>query len=74
MLSLCYGASCCVNVGQKIIFGAGSRLIIEASKCCHVFISLLLWIQSKLQNKDQDKYNEEIKGSKTDHLKYFFCK
>ncbi|XP_054870509.1 uncharacterized protein LOC118469336 isoform X3 [Amphiprion ocellaris] len=27
--SLCYGASCCVNVGGKIIFASGTRLTIE---------------------------------------------
>lgn len=35
LLSLCAGASCCVNAGggNKIIFGKGTKLIIQPSKC-----------------------------------------
>lgn len=32
IVSLCFGALCCVNAANKIIFGSGSRLIIEPSE------------------------------------------
>lgn len=51
MLSLCYGASCCVNVGQKIIFGSGNRLIIEPSKCHFYYTGKIKLKEKKVSDK-----------------------